>query len=109
MVGAARMSDEPPKNEDALQLATQKLIDSPQQENANMQVTRQPSPGTLNGQRALTTYPRNDSPTGGMDADMLVTVLRPQGLVYFVGVAPEKEFANFSAAFDAILDSLRFK
>jgi Peptidase family M48 len=109
MIGAAKMSGEPPKNEDALQLATQKLVDSLQQENANMQVTQQPSPGTLNGQRALTTYLRNDSPAGGMETDMLVTVLRPEGLVYFVGVAPEKEFGNFSAAFDAILDSVRFK
>jgi hypothetical protein len=38
-----------------------------------------------------------------------VTVLRPNGLVYFVCVAPEREFGTFNAAFDAMLDSVRFK
>jgi len=46
---------------------------------------------------------------GERETDMPITVLRPEGLIYFVCVAPEKEFRNFSAAFNAILDSVRFK
>lgn len=44
-----------------------------------------------------------------METDMLLMVLRPEGLVYFMCVAPEKEFNDFNAAFDSILDSVRFK
>jgi len=97
------------QSQDALKSATQNLIDSLQQENANMKTTEPPSLGMLNGQQAMTTYLRNDSPGGATETDMLVTVLRPEGLIYFVCVAPEKEFSTFNPAFVAILDSVRFK
>jgi len=109
MIAAAKMSGQPSSNQEALKQATQKLIDSLQQENANMQVTEPPSLGMLNNQQAMTTYLRNDSPGGGMETDMLVTVLRPEGLIYFVCVAPEKEFNRFQGAFNSVLDSVRFK
>jgi len=96
-------------SQEALKESTQKLIDSLQQENANMQVTEPPALGMLNEQQAMTTYLRNDSPGEGMETDMLVTTLRGDALVYFVCVAPEKEFNHFSPAFNAILDSVRFK
>jgi len=108
MISAAKMSGKPPKGQDPLQVATQSLIDSLQQENANMQVTEPPSLGELNGQHAMTTFLRNDSPGGGTETDLLVTILRPEGLVYFVCVAPDKEFSKFNTAFNSILDSVRF-
>jgi hypothetical protein len=38
-----------------------------------------------------------------------VTVLQPDGLLYyFVGVAPQGEFATYSRAFEDIFDSIRF-
>jgi len=95
-------------NQDALKQYTQKLVDSLAQENANLQVTEPPSLGMLNDQQAMTTYLRNDSPGGGMETDMLVTVLRPEGLVYFLCVAPEKEFNKWNGAFVSILNSVRF-
>jgi len=96
-------------SQEALKESTQKLIDSLQQENANMQVTEPPALGMLNEQQAMTTYLRNDSPGEGMEADMLVTTLRGDALVYFVCVAPEKEFNSFNPTCNSILDSVRFK
>lgn len=105
----AKLSGTPPSNQDVLTAATEKLIESLHQENPNMQVTRQTWSANLDGNRALSTYLRNDSPGGGKETDLLITVIRPEGLVYFVCVAPEKEFNNFTDAFDAILESIRFK
>lgn len=108
IASVAQMQGKPPANVDALNAATQKLIETLQQENANMKVTREPKPVTLNGQQGLSTYLENDSPAGGVETDWLITVLRPEGLVYFVSVAPREEYRNFDKAFGAILDSVRF-
>jgi beta-barrel assembly-enhancing protease len=104
-----QISDTPAAAQDPLKIATAKLIDQMQQENADMRTTREPKPVTVNGEHALSTYLRNDSPVGGQETDWVVTVLRPEGLVYFVFVAPEPEFKNFSEAFAKILDSIQFK
>jgi len=37
-----------------------------------------------------------------------VTTLRPEGLVYFVFVAPEGEFSQYQRAFQDMLGSVRF-
>lgn len=105
----AKFSGQPPADQDALRAATDKLIQSLQQENPNMRVTRDPKPVTLNGQHGLSTYLSNDSPNGGQETDWLVTVMRPDGLAYFICAAPQREYNNFSPAFGAILDSVRFK
>jgi hypothetical protein len=73
-----------------------------------MKVTRESKPVTLNGEQGLSTYLENDSPAGGVETDWLITVLRPEGLVYFVCAAPRDEYRNFDKAFGAILDSVRF-
>jgi Zn-dependent protease with chaperone function len=91
-----------------LQTATQKLISGMQQTNPNMKVTRQPIQVRLNNEPALSTYLSNDSPTGGEETDWVITVLRPEGLVYFVCVAPQKEYSNYDQTFSAVLDSVRF-
>jgi Zn-dependent protease with chaperone function len=109
IVSVAQMQGNPPANADALNAATQKLIESLQQENANMKITREPKPVTLNGEQGLSTYLENDSPAGGVETDWLITVLRPEGLVYFVCAAPKGEYRNFDKAFGAILDSVRFQ
>jgi hypothetical protein len=108
MASVAQMQGQPPSNGDPLKIATQKLIETLQQENADMKVIREPKPVTLNGEQGLSTYLENDSPSGGVETDWLVTVLRPEGLVYFVCVAPREEYRNFDKAFGAILDSVRF-
>lgn len=105
----ARLEGQPPAGEDALNAATQKLLESMQQENEGMEVVRAPKEVTLNGERALSTFLRNHSPEGGREIDWVVTVLRPEGLVHFVCVAPEVDYWKFQKTFEHILDSVRFQ
>jgi len=93
---------------DALESATQELIKSLQKDNPNMKIVRQPTRVRVNGQPALSTYLNNESPAGGDETDWLITVPRPQGLVYFVFAAPQREYDKYDVAFSSILDSVRF-
>jgi len=93
---------------DALENATQKLIDTLEQANPSMKVVHQAARLRLNGQPGLSTYLSNDSLAGGQETDWVVTVLRPQGLVYFVCVAPQSAYDNYDKTFSSILDSVRF-
>jgi len=107
LVGVAKAEGKP-DDANALSKATQQLISGLQQSNPNMKLTRQSSRLRLNGQRGLSTYLSNDSPAGGRETDWVVSVLRPEGLVYFVCVAPEGAYAEYDKTFSAILDSVRF-
>jgi len=108
-ISIAKLEGNPPAGQDALQAATQKLITSMEEENADLRITRDPKPVTLNGERALSIYFTNDSPNGGQETDWLLTVMRPEGLVYFVCVAPREDYNAFNEAFTNVLDSVRFK
>jgi hypothetical protein len=51
----------------------------------------------------------NQTSAGGRETDKLVTVLRPDGLLYyFIGVAPEREFNRYESVFDDMIASVRF-
>jgi hypothetical protein len=91
-----------------LEDATDKLIDDLRHSNPGMRLVRSHERVRLSGQNALSTYLSNDSPAGGRETDWLVTVLRPEGLLYFVCVAPERDYGDYSRAFEAMLDSVRF-
>jgi hypothetical protein len=103
-----RIEGKLPAGADPLQAATQKLIQSMQQENEGLGTLRESREVTLNGERGLSTYLKNDSPVGGQETDWLITVMRPDGLVYFVAVAPQQEFTRFQPTFEAILNSVQF-
>lgn len=62
----------------------------------------------LGGQQALVTTLYNQSPMGGREVDMLVTVQRPQGLLYLVFIAPEQEYRTVQSVFEQMLRSVRF-
>ncbi len=96
------------KGAKALEDATQDLIKELQKENPKMKVARQPGGLRLNGQRGLSTYLSNESPMSGMERDWLITVIRPEGLLSIVCVAPEKDYEAYDKTFSAILDSVRF-
>jgi hypothetical protein len=85
------------------------LISGLERSNPNMKVTRQSSRVRLNNLPALSTYLTNDSPAGGQETDWIITVIRPEGLVYFVCTAPQAEYSNYDRTFGNILDSVRFK
>ena len=63
----------------------------------------------LNEQPAMSTYLVNDSPGGGKETDWMITVARPEGMVYFVCTAPQAEFEAYHKACGAALDSVRFR
>jgi hypothetical protein len=91
----------------ALEKATQELIGTLQKENPKMKIAREPGRVRLNGQPGLSTYLSNESPAGGEETDWLITVIRPEGLVSFVCVAPQKDYERYDKTFGAILDSVR--
>jgi beta-barrel assembly-enhancing protease len=93
--------------ENALENATQALIQDLAKTNSGLRVTRDPGRVQLNGQPGLSTYLRNDSPVGGEEVDWLVTVLQPQGLISFLCVAPKAAYPEYEKTFTAVLDSVR--
>lgn len=95
-------------DQDALERANQQVLAGLAKFNPNMKVVRQPARVRLNNQPALSTYVSNDSPAGGAETDWILTVLRPQGVTYFVATAPQPVFSNYDRTFAAILDSVRF-
>jgi Zn-dependent protease with chaperone function len=92
----------------SLEDATDQLIDDLRHSNPAVRISRRHERVRIGGERALSTYLTNDSPIGGKEYLWLVTVLRPDGLVYFVSVAPEREFDDFDQAFQNMLSSVRF-
>jgi len=106
-VGTQKLQDSNAAN--ALDAATQQLIDGLKRSNPNMKITRQSARVRLNNLPALSTYLSTDSPAGGQETDWVITVVRPEGLVYFVCTAPETEYSNYDKTFGNILDSVRFK
>ncbi|MBI1738785.1 MAG: hypothetical protein HYR58_06005 [Acidobacteria bacterium] len=91
-----------------LEDATDQLIDDLRHSNPAVRIERRHERVRIGGERALSTYLTNDSPTGGKEYLWLVTVLRPDGLVYFVSVAPERDYDDFDQAFQNMLSSVRF-
>jgi hypothetical protein len=92
----------------ALEKATEELIGTLQKGNPKMKIARQSGRVRLSGQQALSTYLSNESPAGGEETDWLITVIRPEGLVSFVCVAPQKDYEKYDQTFSAILDSVKF-
>jgi len=92
----------------ALESATQALIQSLTKTNPGLRVSRESGRVRLNGQPGLSTNLSNDSPAGGQETDWLITVLQPRGLVSFLCVAPKGAYAEYEKTFEAILDSVRF-
>ncbi len=92
-----------------LEEATNQLIENLQRSNSAMRKYKDNGTIRVGGQSALSILFTNDSPLGGREGDWLVTVLRPEGLVYFIFVAPEQEFDNYQRAFEQILGSVRFQ
>ena len=96
-------------SERALENATQALVQELAKANPGLKVTREPGRVQLNGQPGLSTYLSNDSPAGGKETDWLITVLRPQGLVSFLCVAPQAAYPEYEKTFAAVLDSVRLR
>jgi len=107
MASVAKLEGQAPAG-DVLDAVTQKLLEGLQQENANMKVIREPRSVKLSGEPGLSTFLENDSPLGGREIDWVVTVMRPEGLVYFVCVAPQGDYQRFEKSFSDVLNSVGF-
>jgi hypothetical protein len=92
-----------------LKNVTDRLIDELQKSNSAMRISRDQGQIRIGGQPAISKIFINDSPVGGSEVDWLVTVLRPEGLVYFIFVVPENEFGDYQLPFQQILNSVTFK
>jgi hypothetical protein len=89
--------------------ATDQLIKSIQSSNTSMRVTKDQGSIRVDGKTALSKLLTNDSPAGGSERDWLVTILVPDGLLYFVFVAPENDFPDYQRTFQQVLNSVRLR
>jgi beta-barrel assembly-enhancing protease len=91
-----------------LREATDQLTAQLQKDNPNMVIAHAATQTRVDGERALSANLRNDSATGGKESVWLVTILRPEGLVYFICVAPEGEYASYRDTFENLINSVQF-
>jgi beta-barrel assembly-enhancing protease len=87
---------------------TSDLIGQLRQTNPAMQVSGRQQRTRVGGANALVTTLMNQSPLGGREIDMLVTVDRPQGILYLVFIAPEQDYRQLQGTFEQMLRSVRF-
>jgi hypothetical protein len=92
-----------------LDQSTDQLVQEFRLSNRNMRVIRYREDIRVDGDRALSTYLSNDSPVGGRETDWLVTLEHPDGLLFLVFTAPEREFQRYEDAFHEMLRSVRIK
>jgi Zn-dependent protease with chaperone function len=92
-----------------IEAATDQLIVALRQGNPNLRVRTQRTRILMDGDRALSVQLTNDSPLGGRETDWLVTTLRPDGLLYFICVAPEKDYAAYDSTFRRMISTVRFR
>lgn len=91
--------------------ATDQLVETLRQSNRNLRVIRRHQNINLSGQRGLSTYLSNDSPiqNGGRETNWLITLPRPEGLLFIVLTAPEREFRSYEETFQRMLYSVRLR
>lgn len=92
-----------------LEQSTERLLEELIHSNPGMRILRRHDDIRVDGKQAVSTYLSSDSPLGGRETDWLVTVQRPQGLLFFVFVAPDRDFQTFDSTFQSMLDSVRFR
>ncbi len=91
----------------SLQAATDRLVQELRLSNQKMRIIRNREGIQVDGQPALSTYFSNDSPLGGRETDWLVTLQRPEGLLFLVFTAPERDFQSYDSAFQQMLYSVQ--
>jgi hypothetical protein len=92
-----------------LDQVTDQLVQELRLSNRNMRVIRYREVIRVDGARALSTYLSNDSPVGGRESDWLVTVEHPEGLLFIVFTAPERDAQRYDNVFHEMLRSVRIK
>ncbi len=85
------------------------LIRRLKQANPDMRLAGAPRSIEVDGQPGLLNTLNSRSPYGGGEVDVLVTVMRRQGLFYIVFIAPKGEFEKAQPVFEDVLKSVRFQ
>jgi len=96
-------------NRVTIEEASDQLIASLRQSNPNLREIGNRRRMQVDGADALSAYFTNGSPSGGNERDWLVTIERPEGLLFFICVAPETDFDSYDAAFQSVISSVRFR
>ena len=90
--------------------ATAQLLDDFKRGNPSMQIVRSGVQTRVDGLPALLAEILNNSPAGGQETDLVITVLRSNTeLLYFVTVAPSRDFPQYGNTFSSIMDSVRLR
>ncbi|HET9402285.1 MAG TPA: M48 family metalloprotease, partial [Candidatus Acidoferrales bacterium] len=99
--------------------ATNVLVATLRKENPGMRASGSPVRIRVDGEAALSVTLEGDSPRGGSERDLLITILRndpsdsPNSqswahLLYFICVAPAAEFDDYNPTFQQFIASIRF-
>jgi beta-barrel assembly-enhancing protease len=89
--------------------ATRELIQQLSSVNQGLRPSGSQRRLTVSGRPALLTQLSAQSPYGGRETNMLLTVARPEGLFYMVFVGPENQFDQLGSTFNQMLNSLQFR
>jgi peptidase M48-like protein len=76
--------------------------------NLQWQSTQQQKSVRVGQSDGLVTALHGTSPSGAPEADVLVTVSRPQGLFWALFASPQQSFPQFQRAFEQMISSIRF-
>jgi len=99
-----------PKNARNLDEATAQLLNELKRGNPAMQTSRSRVQSRVDGRPALLAELFNDSPIGGQETDIVVSLSRSNTeLLYFILVAPSKDLAQYRNAFNTIIESVRLR
>jgi hypothetical protein len=90
-----------------LDVATDQLLATLKQSSPTLKISSARERIEVDGQIAVSQKMTSESPLGGLETDWLITVLRPQGILYFVCAAPVNEYADYEPAFQKFISSVR--
>jgi Putative Zn-dependent protease, contains TPR repeats len=93
----------------SLMQATGELMRRLEEENPSMQVTGQSRRIKISDSPGLLSTFSSASPYGGVENNLLLTVMRPEGLFYVVFIAPQPRAEQLEATFQKMLRSIRFR
>nr|HEV7953752.1 M48 family metallopeptidase [Candidatus Acidoferrales bacterium] len=91
----------------ALDAATDQLVATLKESSPNLKISGARERIEVDGQAALSVRMTSESPLGGLETDWLVTVVRPEGILYFVCAAPASEYDSYDPVFQKFISSVR--
>jgi hypothetical protein len=99
-----------PQNTRTLDQATDQFLAGLQRSNPAMKVVRSRVQTRVDSWPAQRTELSNDSPAGGKETDVVITLLRSNNeMQYFVLVAPTKDMPQYERTFQSILSSVQLR